>query len=293
MPGICSFSTGFGSASRLAIVIDSTPPPIMTSAPSLMTWFAAIAIAWSPEEQKRFSVSPATEVGRPARIAATRAMLWPCEPCGWPQPMITSSTSLESSWGTLPRTSLMQWAVKSSGRVRLNEPRNDLASGVRELATMTASLMTVSFVESEAPSTRGAWGGPSRPPMSLNGRDGHDLDEVLWRGQPRLDGRARRCVGGIDPGVPRGVHVGVDPHVGDVHRGGEDLRLVAADRRQRLVDLLEDLLGLTLAVGRRVGRHHAGQVHRVAVDDRLTQPRSHAVTLDAHRLILSVPNMGA
>jgi len=32
----------------------------------------------------------------------------------------------------------MQWAARSSGRVRLNEPRNDLASGVRELATMTA-----------------------------------------------------------------------------------------------------------------------------------------------------------
>src|SRR5262249_34249867 len=127
--------------SRLAIVIDSTPPPIMTSAPSWMMWFAAYAIACRPEEQNRFSVSPATEVGSPARIAATRAMLWPCEPCGWPQPMITSSTSLGSSCGTLPRTSLMVWAVKSSGRVRLNEPRDDLARGVRELATMTASLI--------------------------------------------------------------------------------------------------------------------------------------------------------
>src|SRR2546426_582463 len=152
-------------------------------------------MAWRPEEQKRFSVSPATDTGSPARIAATRAMLWPCEPCGWPQPMITSSTSFGSSCGTLPRRSLMLWAVKSSGRVRLNEPRNDLASGVRELATMTASLMTVSFVESEAPSAWGGLGGPSRPPMSLNGRDGHDLDEVLGRGQPRLDGRARRRVG--------------------------------------------------------------------------------------------------
>src|SRR5213593_976129 len=161
-------------------------------------------MAWRPEEQKRFSVSPATDTGSPARIAATRAMLWPCEPCGWPQPMITSSTSFGSSCGTLPRTSLMLWAVKSSGRVRLNEPRNDLASGVRELATMTASLMTVSL---------------------LNGRDGHDLDEVFGRGQPRLDGRARRRVGGIDPGVPCGVHVGVDPHIGDVHRGGGILDL--------------------------------------------------------------------
>src|SRR3989475_683139 len=278
MPGICSFSTGFGSASRLAIVIDSTPPPIMTSAPSLMTWFAAIAIAWSPEEQKRFSVSPATEVGRPARIAATRAMLWPCEPCGWPQPMITSSTSFESSCGTLPRTSLMQWAVKSSGRVRLNDPRNDLASGVRELATMTASLMTVSLLR---------W-----PRRHLDGRDGHDLDQILGRRQPRLHGRPRRGVGGIDPGVPGGVHVAVNPHVGHVHGGGEDLRLLAADRRQRLVDLLENLLGLALRVRGRVGRHHTGQIHRVAVDDCLGEPRPDAVTLDAHALSLSAPEMG-
>src|SRR2546427_9539297 len=114
--------------------------------------------------------------------------------------MITSSTSFESSCGTLPRTSLMAWAVKSSGRVRLNEPRNDLASGVRELATMTASLITVSF---------------------LDGRDGHDLDQVLGRRQPRLHGRPRRGVGGIDPGVPGGVHVAVHPHVGHVHGGGE------------------------------------------------------------------------
>src|SRR5262245_375818 len=36
----------------------------------------------------------------------------------------------------------MAWAARSSGRVALNEPRTDLARGVRELATMTASLMT-------------------------------------------------------------------------------------------------------------------------------------------------------
>src|SRR5262249_31639362 len=42
---------------------------------------------------------------------------------------------------TLPSTSLMQWAARSSGRVMLNDPRCDLARGVRELATTTASLM--------------------------------------------------------------------------------------------------------------------------------------------------------
>src|SRR5262245_43148441 len=54
---------------------------------------------------------------------------------------MTSSTSFLSSWGALPSTSVMQWAARSDGRVMLNEPRWDLASGVRELATTTASLM--------------------------------------------------------------------------------------------------------------------------------------------------------
>src|SRR5215831_11149114 len=256
MPGICSFRIGFGSLSRLAIVIDSTPPPIMTSAPSWMMWFAAYAIACRPEEQNRFSVSPATEVGRPARIAATRAILWPCEPCGWPQPMITSSTSLGSSCGTLPRTSLIVWAVKSSGRVRLNEPRNDLASGVRELATMTASLIDGLLCVCER---WGVWGALRGPPCKSKSCDRHDLDQIFRRREPRLDGGPRRRVGRIDPGIPGGVHVGVDAHVGDVHGGGEELRLVAADRRQRLVDLLEDLLGLALGVRGRVcgpqGKH--------------------------------------
>src|SRR2546421_12947814 len=109
-----------------------------------------MAVALSPEDQKRLIVSPATDTGRPARIAATRAMLWPCEPCGWPQPRITSSTSFLSSCGTLPSASLMQWAARSDGSVMLNEPRADLASGVRLLATTTASLMAGSFVPAGA-----------------------------------------------------------------------------------------------------------------------------------------------
>ncbi len=36
----------------------------------------------------------------------------------------------------------MQWATMSSGRVRLNEPRNDFARGVRRLSTTTASRAT-------------------------------------------------------------------------------------------------------------------------------------------------------
>jgi hypothetical protein len=35
----------------------------------------------------------------------------------------------------------MQCAARSSGRVALNDPRNDFASAVRELVTTTASLI--------------------------------------------------------------------------------------------------------------------------------------------------------
>src|SRR5581483_4430071 len=100
----------------------------------------------SPEEQNRLTVVPAIETGRPARTSATRATLLPCAPFGWAQPRITSSISAGSSCGTFPSTSLMQWAARSSGRVRLNDPRCDLASGVRELATTTASLMGAPFL---------------------------------------------------------------------------------------------------------------------------------------------------
>src|SRR5688572_28870600 len=120
-----------------------------------------MAMALSPEEQKRLIVSPPTETGRPARMAETRAMLWPWAPWDWPQPRITSSTSLGSSCGTLTSASLMQWAARSLGSVRLNEPRCDLASGVRELATTTASLMGVPLLGDECPAFSAASSSPA------------------------------------------------------------------------------------------------------------------------------------
>src|SRR5207237_6931153 len=66
-------------------------------------------------------------------------------------PRITSLISAGSSAGVLRKTSLMQCAAKSSGRVILNDPRNDFASAVRELATTTASLMTNSFLQRQSP----------------------------------------------------------------------------------------------------------------------------------------------
>src|SRR5438552_3576491 len=104
---------------------------------------AATATAFSPDEQKRLTVPPGTVTGSPARRATFRPVLKPCGPSGKPVPMMTSSTSAGSSCGTLRSTSFTQWAAKSSGRVRLNDPRNDFARPVRELATMAASRMAI------------------------------------------------------------------------------------------------------------------------------------------------------
>src|SRR6266849_10310373 len=125
---------------------------------------AATMTAFSPEEQKRLTVPPGTVTGSPARRPTLRPVLNPWGPSGKPVPMITSSISAGSSWGTLRGTSLMQCAALSSGRVRLNEPRNDLASPVRELATITASRMrdllgmVISAVLSQESTFVASWG---------------------------------------------------------------------------------------------------------------------------------------
>ena len=82
MPGFFSLTQGFGSPSRFIMLMLSRPPPMAASAPPRMIWLAAMAIACSPDEQKRLTVVPATDAGSPARINATRATLLPCGPLG-------------------------------------------------------------------------------------------------------------------------------------------------------------------------------------------------------------------
>src|SRR3989338_8276613 len=61
-------------------LMDSDPPAMITSAKPAMMRSDAIAIAWSPEEQKRLIVIPGTDCGGPARRLTMRAMLCPCSP---------------------------------------------------------------------------------------------------------------------------------------------------------------------------------------------------------------------
>src|ERR1700684_802984 len=56
-----------------------------------------------------------------------------------------SSIWAGSSWGTLARTSVTTWAVRSSGRHVTSEPLLARPIGVRPVATMTASGIRGSF----------------------------------------------------------------------------------------------------------------------------------------------------
>ena len=81
-----------------------------------------MAIACRPELQKRFTVTPDTVTGRPARIADNRAMFWPVARSGMAQPRITSSTSPGS---TRARSTafLMTWPPSTAPWVLLKAPR--------------------------------------------------------------------------------------------------------------------------------------------------------------------------
>src|SRR5438094_189025 len=97
----------------------------------------------SPDAQNRLTVEPGTDDGRPDMIATVRPTFWPCGPSGKPAPRMTSSTCAGSTSGTRRSSSRTHCTAMSSGRARLNEPRNDLARPLRTLATITASRIGV------------------------------------------------------------------------------------------------------------------------------------------------------
>src|SRR5256884_2358825 len=102
-----------------------------------------MAMALSPEAQKRLTVDPGTDDGRPDMSATVLPTFWPCGPSGKPAPRMTSAICAGSPSGTRRRSSRTHCTAMSSGRARLNEPRNDLARPLRTLATITASRIGV------------------------------------------------------------------------------------------------------------------------------------------------------
>lgn len=99
-----------------------------------------MATPWRPDEQKRLIVVPDVVTGQPAHSAAFRLMFIPVSPSGMPQPRKTSSTAAGST-PALAIAALMAWPPSAAPCVALKPPRNDLASPVRAVETMTARPM--------------------------------------------------------------------------------------------------------------------------------------------------------
>src|SRR5271156_292924 len=121
--------------------MDSVPPATATSPCPAIILCAAIAMACSPEEQKRLMVIAADSTGSPARKEAIRATFMPCSPSGMAQPITTSSTSLGSSPFAWATASLITMAPRSSGREVRSVPFADFPTAVLTELTITASCM--------------------------------------------------------------------------------------------------------------------------------------------------------
>ena len=97
-------------------VIDSVPAPIAMSHWPVMIFIAASATALRPLAQKRFTVMPGTDTGRPASSRPMRATFMPCSPSGIAQPTTTSPMSFRSKAGTASTVPRSTCASMSSGR---------------------------------------------------------------------------------------------------------------------------------------------------------------------------------
>src|SRR5882762_891878 len=107
----------------------STPPATNASPSPALIACAALAIACSPEPQRRLTVCPGTSTGKPASSAAIRATLRLSSPAWFVQPRITSSRRAGSkeTRSTAPRTAM---AARSSAA---------RPTGVRTAETIRAS----------------------------------------------------------------------------------------------------------------------------------------------------------
>jgi hypothetical protein len=106
---------------------------------------------------------------------------------------------------------------------------------------------------------------------------------ILRSGELRFHGCARGRVAGRNPGFPDLVHLVEGRDVGEKNLRRQELRLVAAGAGKELVDGFENverLFGDALA--RRLLRDLAGEINRIAVNDRLAHARSGLEALDGH-----------
>jgi hypothetical protein len=101
--------------------MDSMPAQMKACPAFIAIAPAARWIACMEEPQKRLMVAPATDCGRPAIMAISRATLSPCSPSGNAQPSTRSSISsgLTPVFSISPFTTV---AARSSGRTLVSAP---------------------------------------------------------------------------------------------------------------------------------------------------------------------------
>ena len=81
-------------------LILSAPPAMMQSAIPACILAVAIPMVSSPDEQKRFTVTPGTSTMFKPINEINRAMFRPCEPSGMALPTMTSSMRFLSKSGS-------------------------------------------------------------------------------------------------------------------------------------------------------------------------------------------------
>src|SRR5436190_7736291 len=124
--------------------IDSTPPATKRSPSPAATAWQAETTAERPDAQRRFTVTPATDSGKPARRTAIRATFRLSSPAWFAQPKYTSSISA----GSAPARStaaVITVAAKSSGRTAASAPPYR-PTGVRT-AEITTALGIASLLD--------------------------------------------------------------------------------------------------------------------------------------------------
>src|SRR5688500_14184441 len=133
--GFALFDIAYG-----ARVILSTPPAITRSASPLRIARAAVAVAVIPDAHSRFTVSPGTVTGSPARSNAIRATLRLSSPAWFAQPRITSAIPSAGMLGWRSSNRRIVSAARSSGRTSDSDPAK-LPIAVRMPSTIYASLI--------------------------------------------------------------------------------------------------------------------------------------------------------
>ena len=149
-----------------ARLMDSTPPTSTTSASPSATCREPAIAASRLEPQRRFTVVPGTEAGRPASRAAMRATLRFSSPAPLALPSTTSSTAAGSSAGVRaarPRAGRARRGRPGAPREGPAEPSNGVRTASRTKTSRAAAVMA--FTLATGSTARGrAPGGPAGCP---------------------------------------------------------------------------------------------------------------------------------